>query len=196
MSMEPSRRHLIDELAARGREHDAALEDRLQRLRNVETETAELMSVLVRALCARRLLELGTSNGYSTLWLGDAAQSTGGALVSVDVDERRTAMAAGNVARAGLADVVELRSEDAAAVLRACGDGVCDFVFLDAERPAYVDYWADLVRVLARPGLLVVDNAVSHADELDEFAALVHADERVLSTVVPVGAGAMLVSRN
>lgn len=193
--MEAERRRLIDELAAHGREHDAGLEDRLRRLRNVETETAELMGVLVRALRARRLLELGTSNGYSTLWLGDAAQATGGTLVSVDIDPERTTLAAANVKRAGLQQTIELRSEDAAATLQACADETCDFVFLDAERPAYVGYWPDLVRVLARPGLLLVDNAISHAGELVEFTECVNEDRRVTAAVVPVGAGAMLVSR-
>ena len=62
----------LDGLWASGREHDAELPDRTQRLRNVEPETARMLAVLVRATGARRVLELGTSNGYSTLWLADA----------------------------------------------------------------------------------------------------------------------------
>jgi predicted O-methyltransferase YrrM len=149
----------------------------------------------VRALVARRLLELGTSNGYSTLWLGDAAQATGGAVTSIDVDPQRTAMAARNLERACLHGIVELRSEDAGAALRACGAETFDFIFLDAERSGYVDYWEDLVRVLARPGALVVDNVISHARELVEFRGLVTGDRRVASTIMPVGAGTLIVTR-
>ncbi len=193
--MERKRRELLEELAARGREHDAELADRLQRLRNVETETAQMMNVLVRSLRAQRLLELGTSNGYSTLWLGDAAAATGGRLLSVDVDAQRTAMAQRNLEEAALDGVVELRTQDAGAALAEQPSATADFVFLDAERAAYVDYWQDLVRVLALPGLLVVDNVVSHAQELAEFTGLADSDGRVTSAAVPIGAGVLLVSR-
>src|SRR5271167_1565827 len=87
----------LEDLDRRGREHDAEQADRLQRLRNVEPDTARLLVVLVRALGAKRLLEVGTSNGYSTLWLADAARSVGGRVLSVDVDSSRTAQARENL---------------------------------------------------------------------------------------------------
>src|SRR6478735_827656 len=73
--MDSTRQTFLDELYAHGRAHDEQREDRLQRLRNVEPETAELLGVLVRAMRATRVLEIGTSNGYSTIWLGDAAEA-------------------------------------------------------------------------------------------------------------------------
>jgi predicted O-methyltransferase YrrM len=193
--MQPERSALLAELEAHGREHDAAREDRRERLRNVEPETAAAMAVLVRALCAQRLLELGTSNGYSTIWLGDAAEAQGGRVVSVDVDEGRHALARENIARAGLERVVELRIEDAAETLAALPDGGADFVFLDAERPAYVSYWEDLVRVLASPGLLLVDNATSHAEEMKAFRALAEGDARVAVALLGIGAGVLAIAR-
>jgi predicted O-methyltransferase YrrM len=192
--MEKARRALLDELAAFGREHDAARADRRERLRNVEPETAAMLAVLVRACGARRLLEIGTSNGYSTIWLGDAAEELGGTLLSVDLDTGRAAQAVENVARAGLQGNVELRIQDAAVTLAGLPGGSVDFVFLDAERPAYVDYWQDLVRVLARPGLLAVDNAVSHAGEIAAFRELAESDARVAVALVPVGAGLLLIA--
>lgn len=78
---------LLDDLYARGRVHDAGQADRLHRWRNLEPETARLLAVLVRALPPRRMLELGTSNGYSTIWLADAARAVGVRLTSVDIDE-------------------------------------------------------------------------------------------------------------
>ena len=65
--MDETRQTFLDELYAHGRAHDEQREDRLQRLRNVEPETAELLGVLVRAMNATRVLEIGTSNGYSTI---------------------------------------------------------------------------------------------------------------------------------
>jgi predicted O-methyltransferase YrrM len=193
--MDPERGALLAALAAHGREHDAARADRRERLRNVEPETAAMLAVLVRALRAARLLEIGTSNGYSTIWLADAAEAHGGRVLSVDVDEGRQQQARENIARAGLRQSVELRIEDAARTLADLPEGAIDFIFLDAERPAYVSYWEDLVRVLAAPGLLVVDNAVSHADEMNEFRGLAEGDGRVSAALVEVGAGVLVIAR-
>ena len=193
---DPERRAFADQLYAASREHDARQPDRLARWRNVEPETAELLAVLVRATRARRLLEIGTSNGYSTIWLGDAAQATGGELVSLEIEPARTALARENVARAGVGDVVTLRTEDAGQALRGFADDAFDLVFLDAERDAYVGYWPDLVRTLAPAGLLAVDNVLSHAAELVDFRALVDSDARVTQALVPIGAGVLLIVKD
>jgi predicted O-methyltransferase YrrM len=186
---------LLEHLYRSGREHDAEQEDRLDRWRNLEPDTARLLALLVRALAPRKALELGTSNGYSTIWLADAVRSVGGSLTSVEIDARRAERALENLRAAGLADAVDLRVEDAASVLASSADGEWQFVLLDAERPAYAGYWRDLARSLAPRGLLVVDNALSHADELKEFRALVERDARVSEALAPTGAGALLVLR-
>jgi predicted O-methyltransferase YrrM len=194
--MDEVRRRLADELYAVGREHDTAQADRLDRFRNVEPETAELLGVLIRATGARRILELGTSNGYSTLWLADAAQDTGGRVLSVDVDAVRTELARATLTAAGLAEHVEVRTEDAASVLAGAPDAAWEFVFLDAERPAYPGYLPDLVRTLAPRGVLAIDNVLSHAHELVEFTALIEGEPGLTQTVVPVGAGLRLAVRD
>jgi|SRR5271166_1156748 len=186
----------LEELYRRGSAHDAEKADRLERLRNVETDTARLLAVLVRALGAKRLLELGTSNGYSTLWLADAARSIGGRVLSVDVDPARTAQAREHLARVHLDEFVELRTEDAAMTLSSSTEASWRMIFLDAERPAYAGYWPDLHRVLEPGGLLVVDNVLSHAGEVQELRELVADDGRVTEAVVPIGAGALLVVKD
>jgi predicted O-methyltransferase YrrM len=185
----------LDELHKQGRAHDALQSDRLRRWRNLEPDTARLLAVVARALSPRRSLELGTSNGYSTIWLADAVCSGGGSLVSVEIDTARAALARKNFARAGVEGVVELRVEDAGRTLSASADAEWEFIFLDAERPAYSGYWPDLVRVLAPRALLVIDNVISHASELTEFRQLVAADERVMETLCPIGAGVLFVVR-
>ncbi len=179
-----------------GRDHDAVLEDRLQRLRNVEPETARLLGVLARGLRAKRVLELGTSNGYSTIWLADAARACGGALTSVEIEPKRVAEADENLRHVGLEAFAELRVEDARACLAKSADAAWDLIFLDAERPEYVSYWPDLVRTLRTGGMLVVDNAISHEHEVAEFRELVGGDARVMDALVPTGAGALLVVKH
>jgi predicted O-methyltransferase YrrM len=194
--MNAERQTFLDELYATSRAHDEALEDRLQRFRNVEPETAELLGVLVRSMRAQRVLEIGTSNGYSTIWLADAAEAVGGSVLSLEVEPERTALARENLAEAGVGGFVELRTADAGEALAAFADAAYDLVFLDAERPAYVGYWPQLVRILRPNGLLVVDNTLSHANQLVEFSELVYADDRVTSTLVTVGAGVLLAVKS
>jgi predicted O-methyltransferase YrrM len=194
--MREPRRRLAEELYARSHEHDQARSDRLDRFRNVEPPTAELLGVLIRATGARRILELGTSNGYSTIWLADAAEVNGGRVVTVDVDARRSELARENLRSAGVEGRVELRTEDAAQTLAGSEDAAWEFVFLDAERPAYPGYLPELVRTLAPGGLLAVDNVRSHEHELVEFTALIEAEQALTQTVVPVGAGLRLSVRD
>jgi predicted O-methyltransferase YrrM len=193
--MDAALSELLDELYRQGQIHDRAQADRLRRWRNVEPETARLMSVLIRALTPRRLLELGTSNGYSTIWLADAARAVGGSLTSVEIEPDRSARARENLVRAELEPFVDLRIQDAGEVLAQSADRSWEFVFLDSERPAYPGYWPDLRRVLAPRGLLVVDNAISHAEEVAAFRELVANDDAVSEALAPTGAGVLLLVR-
>jgi predicted O-methyltransferase YrrM len=186
---------LLDDLHREGVEHDAPLADRTRRRRNLEPESARLLHLLVIATGAGRVLELGTSNGYSTIWLAAAVAANEGTMVSVDLDEGRLGEARENVDRAGYGEAVELRLEDAGATLSGSDPESWDMVFLDAERPAYPAYWSDLVRVLPPGGLLAVDNVLSHAEEVADFRTLVTADRRVTEALVPTGAGVLLVTK-
>ncbi len=186
---------VLEELRAYGVAHDAGKQDRLERLRNLEPDTAALLALLVRATGARRVLELGTSNGYSTLWLADALRDTGGHLVSVELDPDRSAQATRNLARGGLSKYAEVLVQDARDALRQSADAHWDLVFLDAERPAYVSYWPDLIRAVRPGGLLAVDNVKSHADEVAEFRSLISAEPQMAEAVAPTGAGLLLAVR-
>ena len=188
--MDAARRELAAEIHAAATEHDAALDDRLARYRILEPETAELLALLVRATNAPRVLEIGTSIGYSTLWLADAAQATGGTLVSVEIDPERSATARANLERAGL--TADLRVEDAGHTLKTSADEAWDLIFLDAERPAYAGYWPDVLRSLAPGGLVAVDNVISHAGQVEELLAIMAAEPAVTTTLVPIGAGLQL----
>ncbi len=191
--MDERLRGLLGDVYSEGRRHDAAKEDRLERLRNVEPDTAALLALLVRAIRPAAILELGTSNGYSTVWLADAARDVGASVLSVDIDPARTEQARANLRLAGLEERVTLRSGDAGETLAGCQSDSLGLVFLDAERPSYPAYWPDLLRSLLPGGLLVVDNVISHAEEVVEFRGLLEAEATVTEALVPTGAGALLV---
>lgn len=190
--MNAQRRSIAADVFAAGSAYDAQQINRLDRLRNLEPETAELLGVLVRATLARRVLEIGTSNGYSTLWLADAVEATGGRVQTLDLDPRRTEQARANLQRAELDAAVDLRTAGAAQALTEYDDDSWDLIFLDAERPEYPGYWANLRRVLAPWATLAIDNAISHSDELVGFNRLLDADPHVQSALVPIGAGLIL----
>jgi predicted O-methyltransferase YrrM len=183
---------LLAELEELGKTNDRAHADRPRRMLNITRDTGELLAVLVRAAVARRVLEIGTSNGYSTLWLASAARAIGGAVTTVELSEYKVGLATANFARSGLASHITLLHEDAGRVLRRSADGAFDLVFLDSERPEYPGWWPDLKRVLRPGGLLVVDNATSHAAEMAPFVALVTADAAFVTSLVPVGNGEFL----
>lgn len=104
----------------------------------------------------------------------------------------KIAMARANFARAGLANRIDQREGDAGALLAGLDDAAFDLVFLDSQRSAYLAWWPDLKRVLRAGGLLVVDNASSHAGEMADFTAAVRADGGFTTSLVPVGKGEFL----
>lgn len=186
---------LLAELEQFGAANDAAISERPRRMLNITRATGEFLAVLVRATAARRVLEIGTSNGYSTLWLASAARSVGGTVTTVELSGFKTDLAAKNFARSGLAAHIVQLQEDAGRVLARQRDAAFDLIFLDSERPEYSGWWPDIRRVLRPGGLLVVDNATSHPQQMAPFVALVKADAEFASSLVPVGNGEFLAVR-
>ena len=187
---------LLKELEEFGRANDATITDRPRRMLNITRDTGEFLAVLVKAMNARRVLEIGTSNGYSTLWLASAARSIGGAATTVEMSGYKIGLAAANFARSDLADAISQVHDDAGLVLAQTPDGSLDLVFLDSERPEYPGWWPHLRRVLRPGGLLVVDNATSHPAEMAPFVALVTADAEFTTSLVPVGNGEFLAVKS
>jgi len=186
---------LLTELEHFGQQNDAAISERSRRMLNITRETGEFLSVLVQATNAQRVLEIGTSNGYSTLWLAQAAKLIGGHVTTVELSEYKLEMAAWNFERSGLADVITQHTGEAGSLLERLDDACFDLVFLDSKRADYVQWWPNIRRVLRKGGLLVVDNATSHADEMADFTALVSTDPNFTTCTVPVGNGEFLATR-
>ena len=193
--MAGSLHELLIELEQFGLSNDGAIADRSRRMLNITRDTGEFLSVLVRVMNAHRVLEIGTSNGYSTIWLALAAQVVGGHVTTVEVSDFKSALAAKNFTRSGLAPFIRQVHGDAGALLRGSTESSFDFVFLDSERSEYLKWWPDIKRVLREGGLLVVDNATSHCAEMAPFVAMVSADSDFTTCTVPVGNGEFLATR-
>jgi len=187
---------LLKELETFGLSHDASADNRTRRLLNITHDTGEFLAVLVRAMGARRVLEIGTSNGYSTLWLADAAQGINGAVTTVELSAAKVAMARENFARAGLQERIVQVEGQAADFLASSADESFDLVFLDSERGAYLGWLAQLERILRPGGLVVVDNATSHAQELAPFMQALRCASGWSTSLVPVGKGEFLATKH
>ncbi|MGK5684146.1 O-methyltransferase [Actinoplanes sp. URMC 104] len=189
--MDAELRDFLSTLHAEGAARDAAENDRLRRLRNLEPATAELLTFVLRAARARDIVEIGTSNGYSAIWLADAARDTGGTVTTVDVKEWPGVVE--NLERAGVS--VRREIADAADFLAARPDASVDLLFLDAERTEYASWWPHPARVLRPGGVLAVDNVLSHPEEAEALLSLIAADANLVPGTVSVGKGLHLAWR-
>lgn len=128
----------------------------------VSPALGQLLGVLVRAVGARRVLEIGTLGGYSTIWMGRALPA-GGHLLSLELDPAHAAVATANLARAGLADVATVQVGAAAESLRRLaelGEDRYDLVFLDADKTGYPEYLELILPLVRKGSLIIADNVV------------------------------------
>lgn len=173
---------------------DATQCDRIKRYRNIEPESALFLAMQVRIQQSKKILEIGTSTGYSTLWLADAAKVTGAKVTTLEIDEKRTQQAQFHAQELHVDDVIDFWVGDAQKYLEQCQEQY-DFILLDAERNAYLNYWVYLQKMLVEHGgILVVDNVISHAAEVKSFIMEVKRDERFMTTTLSIGAGLFMVT--
>ncbi|MFQ2159115.1 O-methyltransferase [Aeromonas hydrophila] len=183
------------ELELFGEQNDGAQQSRGSKMLNITRDTGELLAVLVQTRGAAAVLEIGTSNGYSTLWLAEAVKRLGGRVTTIELDEGKRAMAAANFQRAGLEPWIEQLAGEAGTLLPTLPTAAYPLIFLDSDRQHYQAWWPEIQRLLAPRGLLVVDNAISHREELAEWMAEVEQDPTFATSLVPVGKGEWLVVR-
>jgi len=165
---------------------------------SVSPNQGKLLHLLARAQGARSILEIGTLGGYSTIWLARAL-AEGGRLVTLEAEPRHVEVARSNIARAGLADVVDIRlgpALETLPVIASEGLGPFDFVFIDADKESTADYFAWSLKLTRRGGLIIVDNvvrkgAVIAADSDDSkvqgvrrFYEMLAVEPRVSATVI------------
>lgn len=164
--------------------------DRLRRLRQVPPETGKFLALLAAGAPQGRYIEIGTSGGYSALWLALACRQVGRKLTTFEVLEEKAELARETFRLAGVADVVELIVGDAREHLPDCRD-VC-FCFLDAEKEFYADCYEAVVPNLVPGGVLVADNAINHAETLQPMLDRALSDDRVDALIVPIGKGELV----
>ncbi len=192
----PAVRAVLAELEAIGPAHDRAEAQHARRLLNLERPTAEALFLLLRATGRCRVLEVGTSNGVSALWIASVLRDLPDAepLVTLERDAGRHAQAVRNLARAGLSERVRPLLGDATALVAAL-PGPFDCVFFDADRVGAPEQLALLLPRLLPDCLLLADNALSHPDELAPYVAAVARLPGFVAVTLPVGKGLHVAHR-
>jgi predicted O-methyltransferase YrrM len=193
--MEPTLLDLLAELEREGQAVDAVETDHSRKRLNLERPTASLLSLFARASGATKVLEIGTSNGYSAIWLAWAVAPAGGRVLTIDRSEQKHALARAAIERSGFQHSIELRNGDATALV-ADLPGPFDLVFFDADRTSAPDQLRILLPKLAPRVLLIADNAHSHPGEIAAYLAMVGALPGFAHSVIAVGKGLSIACRS
>ncbi|MGW5641782.1 O-methyltransferase [Saccharopolyspora sp. NPDC003752] len=193
--MEKGLTELLRELEEFGETNDAVTGDRSRKMLNITHDTGKFLALLVKVGKCENVLEIGTSNGYSTLWLADAVGEDG-TVTTIERAPHKIAMAEQNFQRAGLRPRIRQIADDAGRFIASRTAGEYDFIFLDSDRGQYADWWPSLQRILADGCLIVVDNAISHAHQMEDFTRLVAASDGYLGSLAPIGNGELLILKD
>jgi predicted O-methyltransferase YrrM len=154
----------------------------------VPREAGAFMHALVLATGAKRAVEIGTSYGYSGLWIASALAENGGRLITIDHDPRKSEAARGAFESAGLSEYVELQTGSAVDVLEGL-KGPIDFVLNDADKENCIRYIALLADKLSDRAIVLTDNTLTHSEQLADFLAWIRGRPDFCSAHVPVGNG-------
>ena len=164
--------------------------ERMQRLRQIPPETGKFLAILAASAPTGPIFEIGTSAGYSTLWLALAARQTGRQVVTCEMLPEKISLARETFRLAGVEDVVTLYEGDARVKLAEMEQ--IGFCFLDAEKELYSECYELVIPRLIPGGLLVADNAINHRETLAPMLERAQADPRVDAVIVPIGKGELV----
>jgi len=157
----------------------------MQRLWNIQQETAELLYTFVKIKAPKHILEIGTSNGFSTFWLSLAAETCGAVVDTIEVDEDRFALAKNNLVNRN--NVIQ-RLGKAELIIPELS-GKYDFIFIDAGKINYIDYIKLLLNKMSRNAIVVADNVISHKDTVKEYLDYIESSELFDSVTLNIDSG-------
>lgn len=163
---------------------------RMQRLRQIPPETGKFLALLAAGAPEGDIIEVGTSAGYSTLWLALAAQTTGRRVTTFEILPEKVELARETFRFAGVENIVELVADDARKHIETFNQ--IAFCFLDAEKEIYGEIYELVVPRLVKGGLLVADNAINHREALQPMLDRALSDVRVDALIVPIGKGELV----
>ena len=160
---------------------------------NIPRKTAVLLNTFIKMMNIKSALEIGTSNGYSGIWIAKALKQTGGKLTTIEFYEKRQSVAIENFKKCGVNDIIRPIQGSACEVIESFSpDEKFDFVFIDANKREYVKYFELVKPHLTEKALIVADNITSHAEKVQTFIDAVDADDDFQYEIVEVPGGILI----
>ena len=185
--MRPALSKLLKDLERFGEEHGG--------MWNIPPQTGQFLYLLVKLTRARRILEVGTSNGYSTLWLAEAIRQTKGEkIVTIERDPFKLNLARENFRRASLSQWIELCYGEALGLLNHI-KGPFDFVFIDAEKEEYLRYLRKILPKTKPGTVILADNAIQFSHRMKDYLNFVRKHPGLESVLIPIGSGEEMTLR-
>jgi len=160
---------------------------------NISRKTGVLINTFIKMMNIKSVLEIGTSNGYSGLWITKALKETGGRLTTIEYYDKRQSIAINNFIKCGVSDIVRTLQGSACEIIEALSpDEKFDFVFIDANKSEYVKYFELIKPHLTDKALIVADNITSHPEKVKTFIDAVDADNDFQYEIVEVPGGILI----
>jgi predicted O-methyltransferase YrrM len=181
----------LEKLDAEDRKNNTPM---MRRLRQITPDTGKFISLMFAASPPGTAIEIGTSAGYSSLWLSLVCKAQRRSLTTFEILDEKAAIARETFRSAGVEDCIHLVKGDARGHLGHLSS--ISFCFLDCEKDAYPDCYNAVIPLMVHGGLLIADNIISHRQELGPFVERVMGDERVDALIVPIGKGELVCRKN
>jgi caffeoyl-CoA O-methyltransferase len=185
-----ARMHELEQMDARNRADGTPHK---KRLRQISPEAGRFIAILAASAPVGHYIEIGTSAGYSTMWLSLACRAVGRKITTFEILEEKVQLARKTISAAGIANLVELVHGDVVQHLPRYED--IAFCFLDGDKEIYETCYDLVAPRMITGGILIADNAISHQAALQPMIDRVLQDSRVDALVVPVGSGELVCRR-
>lgn len=173
------------------------LEKTIQDFWNVDRDSANFLNMTIKMINAKSALEIGTSNGYSGIWIARALKETGGKLTTIEYWDKRSLLAIENFKKAGVNDIITTLTGDAIDILREMkkeNEQKFDFIFVDANKAEYIEYFSSFDSMLLDGGVIISDNILSHYKKTKNYVETLMNHPNYQSQLLNFEAG-MLLSR-
>ncbi len=163
---------------------------------NISRVTAEFMYNLIVDGNIKSVIEVGTSNGYSGIWLAKALKKTGGKLTTIEFYDKRLDVAKENFEKCGVSDIITTKKGDAATILEHLPQEYrVDFAFLDACKRQYIDFYKLIDPHLVKGGFIACDNIISHSPKVQTFLEAIDNNPDYENVILPLPAGLSLAKK-
>ena len=162
---------------------------------NISKATANFLNMLIKISDAKNVVEVGTSNGYSGIWLANALTKTGGHLTTIEFWDKRIVLAQENFKKCKVDNIITIKQGEACEVLAKI-DFEIDFAFIDANKSEYIKYFDIIDPKLKKGGIITADNITSHPEKVANFVEKIQSDPNYQVEILDLPGGLLVAYKS